>query len=63
VTAVDLAVARRFDLILRLVSGRTTPEKALDVLDPRWRHRHKPTVEVFTAPDGLPGLRLSDDAA
>lgn len=61
VTALDLVAAQRFDLALLLASDRgTDPERVLDQFDPEWRQRYASTVEVFTAPDGLPGVRLAE---
>ena len=32
----------------------------LDEFAPDWRERYASTVDVFTGPDGMTGLRLSD---
>jgi len=60
-TALDLVAAQRFDLVLQLASDRSAdPENVLDEFDPEWRQRYASTVKVFTAPDGLPGVRLAE---
>jgi len=67
VTALDLVAAQRFDLVLQLASDWVSepdnvadPEKVLDEFDPEWRQRYASTVKVFTAPDGLPGVQLTE---
>lgn len=61
VTVLDLVAEDRFDLALQLASERgTDPERALDQFDPQWRERYTSDVEVFTASDGLPGVRLTE---
>ena len=61
ITGLDMAAKSRFDLVLRLASeyGGDT-EEALDEFEPDWRERYSSPVEVFTAPDGMPGLRLAE---
>ena len=59
VTGLDLLAGDRFDLVLRLASDYgENPEQVLDEFEPGWRDRYASTVQVFTAPDGLPGVRL-----
>ena len=61
VTALDLVAAQRFALVLQLASNWSAdPENVLDEFDPEWRQRYASTVKVFTAPDGLPGVRLAE---
>jgi len=61
VTVLDLVADDRFDLALQLASEQgTDPERVLDQFDPEWRERYTSSVEVFTAPDGLPGVRLTE---
>lgn len=56
----DLMASERFDLVLALAREQPgDPERVLDEFEPDWRARYRSDVEVFTAPDGLPGLRLT----
>lgn len=60
ITGLDLVAEERCDLALELVStGLQDPESVLDRFDPGWKDRYGSQVEVFAAPDGLPGLRLT----
>lgn len=60
VSGLDLMASERFDLVLKLASDQPgDSEGVLDALDPDWRNRYRSDVEVFTGPDGLPGLRLT----
>lgn len=62
VTTLDLVAEGRFDLALRLASEQASDaDSVLDDFDPMWRQRHQSAVEVFTAPDGIPGLRLREE--
>ena len=59
-TVLDIVVEGRFDLAIQHASERgTTPERVLDQFDPGWRQRYSSAVDVFTAPDGLPGIRFT----
>lgn len=59
ITGLDLLAGDRSDLVLRLACGRgENPEQILDEFEPGWRDRYATSVEAFTAPDGLPGIRL-----
>ncbi|WP_419909656.1 hypothetical protein [Candidatus Poriferisodalis sp.] len=59
-TGLDLVEAERLDLVLALARDRPGgPEQVLDEFDPDWRAWHRSDVEVFTAADGKPGLRLA----
>ena len=58
VTCIDIASEDRFDLILRFMCDRDF-EAVLDEFEPGWQDSYKSPVEVFTGPDGLPGLRLT----
>ena len=61
VTGLDVMAKGRFDLLLSLArDDKADPEPVLDELEPRWREKYASPVEVFVAPDGMPGLRLSD---
>ena len=61
VTGLDIVAKSRFDLILRLARDQgSDPEAVLDEFEPDWRDRYASAVEVFTGPDGIPGLRLAD---
>lgn len=56
----DLMASERFDLVLALAHEQSgDPERVLDQFEPDWRARYRSDVEVFTAPDGLPALRLT----
>lgn len=57
VTGIDLAAAGKFSLVVRYAEVGH-PEQILDEFDPQWRQSYASNVEVFTAEDGLPGLRL-----
>ena len=60
VTGMDLVANDRFDLALRLLSNDgDSAEGILDQFEPGWRERYASDVEVFTATDGLPGVRLN----
>ena len=60
-TGLDLMASDRFDLALRLARDwGSDPQAVLDEFEPDWRDRYSSPVEVFTGPDGLPGLRLAD---
>ena len=62
-TVLDLVVEDRFDLALQLASERDAdPERILDQFDPGWQERYSSAVEVFTAPDGLLGVRFTEGA-
>lgn len=59
ITGLNLLAGERSDLVLRLACDRgENPEQVLDEFEPGWRDRYASAVEVFTAPDGLPGVRL-----
>lgn len=61
VTGLDIVAGGRFDLVLRLARDQgSDPETVLDEFEPDWRDRYASAVEVFTGPDGMPGLRLAD---
>ncbi len=60
VTGMDLVADDRFDLVLRLLtSGGEGAESILDEFEPGWHDRYASDMEVFVAPDGLPGVCLS----
>ena len=61
VTCIDIASKERFDLILQFMCDQCDQgaEAVLDKFKPDWRDPYKSSVEVFTGPDGLPGLRLT----
>lgn len=58
-SGIDLLIERREDLLLEYADG-ADPEEILDAFDPSWRERAQISddVEVFTAWDGMPALRL-----
>ena len=61
ISGLDLIAKERFDLVLELASTRMQdPELILDRFEPEWREKYSSPVEVFIAPDGLPGLRLTE---
>lgn len=56
----DLMASERLDLVLQLARDQPgDPERILDDFESDWRVRYHSDVEVFTATDGLPGIRLS----
>lgn len=58
-TPMDMIANDRWDLVLRLASTHgEDPEVVLEEFEPGWRKRYGSSVEVFTGPDGLPGVRL-----
>lgn len=60
VNGIDLVASDRFDLALRLLTARgKAAEIILDEFESGWRVRYASHVEVFVAPDGLPGVRLN----
>lgn len=60
ITGLDLLAGDRSDLVLRLARDRgECPEKALDEFKPGWGECYVSGFEVFTASDGLPGIRLA----
>ena len=60
ITGLDLIAEGRFDLALELASTRMQdPELVLDQFEPGWKEKYESQVELFIAPDGLPGLRLT----
>ncbi|MCY3924841.1 MAG: transcriptional regulator [bacterium] len=59
ITPLDMIANDQWDLALRLASTHgQDPEVVLDEFEPDWRNRYRSSVEVFTGPDGLPGVRL-----
>ena len=59
ITPMDIIANDRWDLALRLAgTHEQDPELVLDEFEPGWRKRFESSVEVFTGPDGLPGVRL-----
>ena len=59
-TCLDMMAGGRFDLVLRLARDVSPdPQTVLDEFEPGWRERYASDVEVFTGPDGIPGLRLA----
>lgn len=59
ITGMDMIAKDRWDLVLRLASNHgQDPEVVLDEFEPGWREQYESPVEVFTGPDGLPGVRL-----
>ena len=59
ITAMDMIVKDRWNLVLRLASGHEQdPELVLDEFEPGWRKRYESPVKVFAGHDGLPGVRL-----
>ncbi len=61
ITGLDLLADDRSDLVLRLACDHGgNPEKVLDEFEPGWRDHYTSSVEVFTAPDGLAGVRFAD---
>ena len=61
ITGLDMISANRYDLLLRLISTRReNPEHVLEEFKPGWRRQYESNIEVFTGPDGMPGLCLID---
>ncbi len=59
ITPMDMIAKDRWDPVLRLASTYgEDPEVVLEEFEPGWRKRYESSVEVFTGPDGLPGVRL-----
>ena len=59
ITGLDLMAEQRFDLALELAgTWMQDPESVLDRFEPGWKEKYASQVEVFVAPDGLPGLRI-----
>ncbi len=58
VTAVDLYVADRIDLILDLASARISPHEALQEFDSEWRAKYTSDTnfKVVRASDGMPAI-------
>ena len=62
-TILDIVAEGRYDLAIQHASAQGAhPERVLDLFDPEWRERYTSAVEVFTAPDGLPGIRFTEEA-
>jgi hypothetical protein len=59
VTGIDLAVDGRYEELLDLAAEHVTPEEILDSWQPGWRSRYRSDFEVFEAPDGDLGIRLT----
>ena len=61
ITPMDMIAKDRWDPVLRLASTHgEDPEVVLEEFEPGWRKRYESSVEVFTGPDGLPGVRLAE---
>lgn len=61
VTGLDLLVENRVDLVLRWAAhADADPEDILDEFDPDWRETYRSEYEVYTAPDGIPGIRFRE---
>lgn len=62
ITGIDLIAEERFDLALDLACNiMQDPERVLDQFEPDWREKYRSRIEVFSAPDGLPGLRFAEE--
>ena len=63
ITGLDLIAEERYDLALDMASNimQDDPERILDRVEPDWREKYRSRVKVFSAPDGLPGLRLTEE--
>lgn len=46
--------------LLEIARGHRDAARVLDGIDPAWRDSERSTLEVYTAPDGLPALRFRD---
>ena len=58
-TAIDLAVAGRLPDVVDVAAGHAAGEAVLDRWRPGWREEYRSEFEVFEAPDGQPGIRLT----
>lgn len=56
-SGMDLLIHGRRNLLFEYADGRD-PEQVLDAFHPSWRDGTTSDVEVFTAADGMPALRL-----
>jgi transcriptional regulator with XRE-family HTH domain len=62
ITPLDLLGRGRIDLLLRWAGhSDARPEGVLDEIEPDWRDRYESRFEVFTAPDGQPGIRFRQE--
>ncbi len=57
VTALDLAVAGRYEDVVDVAAQQATGEEVLDRWHPDWRERYSSDFEVFEAADGELGTR------
>ncbi len=57
ICGIDLLIRHRYDLLFEYTDG-ADPEEILDAFNPSWRDDGASDVEVFTAADGMPALRL-----
>lgn len=60
VTALDLYVAKKPQLVFRLATGKADPEQVLSAFDPDWRETYRSDFEVFQADDGSLAIRAKD---
>jgi len=61
VTGLDLLAEDRIDLLLRWAAhAEANPEDLLEEFDPTLRDKYTSEYEVFTAEDGLPGIRFRE---
>ncbi|MDQ4142804.1 MAG: transcriptional regulator [Actinomycetota bacterium] len=61
VNGLDLLARDRIDLLFRWAAhADADPQAILDEFEPNWREAYKSDYEVFTAPDGLPGIRFRE---
>lgn len=63
ITALDLYADGHLHVIFDLATGNTTPEAALDSVQPDWRDRFRSDWEVAVADDGEPYIRLKQTGA
>lgn len=62
VTPLDLLAEDRMDLVIRWAGHvEATAEGVLDEFDSDWRDRYRSRFEVFTAADGQPGIRMTQE--
>ena len=57
-TPIELYEAGHMEVVYKLVTGKITPEVALDEGDPEWREWYRSDWEVATADDGERHIRI-----
>lgn len=60
ITAIDLYISRKTDLLFDLASDHLDSETVLTEFEPDWRTRNNSDFDIFTAGDESPSIRLSN---